>query len=616
MRLTYQQQLVGLDTTYRRSLQLDVRELTELHAANAGQPTLFVASGGGLAPAQVAADRHSATHGELGVAMTPLALVGEATVRRAAVVAISARAAHPDVGFALRAARLRHNYPVSLVTHRAIEDLDPALVQRLSSIVHVPILEQDGFLATNSVLSLATLFTRASDLNLNLPSTLPWMTNDAPTITTSQCLVLYGPGQRAAAIDLETRLYELGLVSVQVTDYRNFAHGRHTGFARNQAHTTVVSFASPRTAELANATLALLPQATTVIRLHSSLPEPSAALDLLVASMRVAGTTADRAGVNPAHPKVPIFGRRLYHLGAHRHLVLEEQGPIERKLAALGVAASNRLYEQYSDAFHGWMRELQALVFRAVVIDYDGTVCATRDRFGLPTTPVRDKLIQLLEDGMQVGFATGRGRSLHADLRQWIPTHLWPNVTLGLYNGSLVIDGLNMPVPEQEAVSPHLETLMARFGDEPLSTLMKVEARPQQVSIEPVTGTGIGIEAAAGWISECVARAPRLPLKSFRSGHSVDVVATSTSKVAVLEHLESHCNGPVLAIGDRGDIGGNDFELLAARRWSITVDRSSGDQTRCWNVAPAGASGPDALAAYLRWLKPWQSGWRFRPTTR
>jgi hypothetical protein len=616
MRPTYQEELGRLEATYQQSLRLDIGALADLHALTAGQPALFVASGGGLASAQIAAERHTATHGELGVALTPLALVGEATVRRAAVVVISARAAHPDIGFALRAARVRHNYPVSLVTHRALDELDYSLLRRLTSAVHIPSLGRDGFLATNSVLSLATLFTRSSDVTIELPEALPWLSAEALPITTERCLVLHGPGQRAAAIDLETRLSELGLASVQVADYRNFAHGRHTGFARNVEVTTVISLASPATLDLANATMDALPAESATMHLHSSLPEPAAALDLLVASMRVVGATASSVGLDPARPKVPAFGRRLYHLGAQRHVALEPHGPIERKLAALRVPQSAELAQRYSDALDHWLADLESHDLRGIVIDYDGTVCTTSERFDLPSPDVQRQLLRLLDGGLHIGFATGRGRSLHADLRRWVPRPLWDSITLGLYNGSVMVESLNAPVPARGPVCGELATLISRLDDEPLRGSMKIEDRAGQISIEPVTGAGIGVEATAGWVSECIARAPGLALKSFRSGHSVDVVDAATSKVRVLEWLEHTLDGEVLAIGDRGDAGGNDFELLSARPWTLSVDRCSGDRTRCWNLAPVGASGPDALVFYLRRLQRQRSGWRFRSSDR
>ncbi|MEM8620264.1 MAG: hypothetical protein AAGF73_11120 [Actinomycetota bacterium] len=250
------------------------------------------------------------------------------------------------------------------------------------------------------------------------------------------------------------------------------------------------------------------------------------------------------------------------------------------------------------------------------MIDYDGTACATSERFKLPTLEVQRELLRLLDGGLRIGFASGRGRSLYADLRRWVPSSQWDRITLGLYNGSLLVRSLRDEVSSPGPPTGALDSLVDRLRDEPLAGSMKINERAGQVSIEPVTGTGIGVEATANWVSACVNRAPRLALKSFQSGHSVDVIDTATSKVAVLDYLNDATGGNVLAIGDRGDDGGNDFELLSAQPWTLSVDRCSGDHTRCWNLAPVGVSGPPALVFYLKHLRPLRSGWHFRPPSR
>jgi hypothetical protein len=104
---------------------------------------------------------------------------------------------------------------------------------------------------------------------------------------TQNCLVLVGPGTEAAGIDLETRFSETGLAAAQLVDYRNFAHGRHYGLSRNQDHTTVVAFIAPEYADLANATLAQLPNEVPVIRIETYQEWPFGVLELLVGSMQL-----------------------------------------------------------------------------------------------------------------------------------------------------------------------------------------------------------------------------------------------------------------------------------------------------------------------------------------
>lgn len=610
MRPTYNAELARLRATYENARSVSLADMVELQASIAGQPAIFVASGGGFPVAQFAAERHTAVHGELASAVSPLVLVGEATVHRVAVIAISARAAHPDVGFALLAARTRHNYPTALVTHRDVADLSPALVRRLTHVVTVPNNGRDGFLATNSVLALATVFLRGAQPDLPLPPDLPNFDTAFQPIRHPRTLILYGAGQRSAAIDLDTRLSELGLSSCQTVDYRNFAHGRHTGLSRHLESTTVVAFSTAASSSLARATLSLLPDDLDVIEIHSALDEPVAALDLLAGSMRLLGATAGHQGLDPAKPQVPQYGRRLYHLGAQRHMKLEQHGPVERKLAEVGAPASPLLRNRYSHAFDEWKTAMKNARFSGVVLDYDGTVCSTRHRFELPDDEVQAQIVRILESGACVGFASGRGRSLYTDLRKWIPAEHWRRIPVGVYNGGNILSLDDEWTEVGSPVGP-LSSLLERLANEPLSELTKVDARAGQLSLEPVRNAGIGIGAVAKWLDDCMARAPALNLKLLKSGHSVDVVEPSVSKTRVLEAVANCCGGAVLAVGDRGEAGGNDYELLAAATTSVSVDRCSADPTRCWNVARPGQSGPDALVYYLRRLTPTSSGLRF-----
>ena len=109
-------------------------------------------------------------------------------------------------------------------------------------------------------------------------------------------------------------------------------------------------------------------------------------------------------------------------------------------------------------------------------------------------------------------------------------------------------------------------------------------------------------EALAQLIREVAARAPSLDVKCVQSAHSIDVVEAATSKRAVVETIGADCSGAILCIGDQGQEGGNDFELLACHPATLSVDRCSSDPTRCWNLGPPGERGPSILRRYLRSL--------------
>ncbi len=58
-------------------------------------------------------------------------------------------------------------------------------------------------------------------------------------------------------------------------------------------------------------------------------------------------------------------------------------------------------------------------------------------------------------------------------------------------------------------------------------------------------------------------------------------------------------NTEILRIGDAGQIGGNDFELLRDS-CSLSADRVSDSLSCCWNFAPSGVRQVDATFFYLK----------------
>lgn len=121
-----------------------------------------------------------------------------------------------------------------------------------------------------------------------------------------------------AAVDAESRLHESALASAQVTDWRNFAHGRHYWLARRWKSTAVLALVSPYSKELADRTLELLPTGTPVARLETNHLQAAASLNLLVKVMYLVGMLGKLNGVDPGRPVVPKFGRRIHHLNDDR----------------------------------------------------------------------------------------------------------------------------------------------------------------------------------------------------------------------------------------------------------------------------------------------------------
>jgi hypothetical protein len=162
---------------------------------------------------------------------------------------------------------------------------------------------------------------------------------------------------------------------------------------------------------------------------------------------------------------------------------------------------------------------------------------------------------------------------------------------------------LNAEMPDAMAPNPVLEELEDRVRKLVDGRSVLIERRTYQIQFQVTTGAEISTRGLAQLIREVAARTPRLDIKCVQSAHSIDVVEAATSKRTVVETLSADCSGAILCIGDQGQEGGNDFELLACRPTTLSVDRCSSDPTRCWNLGPPGERGPSILRRYLRGLR-------------
>lgn len=614
---SYESELAHLPTTFDWARHRDASQLRDALDSAVGLPTWYVGSGGTMAVAQYAAWLHNYRTGRPALARTSLGYISDRVASRSAVVIVSAGAKHPDTAAAVKAALERRVEHVVVVTERKSDELVGVLTHPRVLVVSLdrpgPI---DGFLATNSVMSMATTFAVAHLGAQSLPNQLPSLTDEGHTRTVLRLgdalIVLASSGVWGAAIDLETRLVETGLATVQTTDFRNFAHGRHLGLSRNQERTTVVAFSDRKSRSLATKTTAILPRDVPVLHVSSPLDEPIACLDLLGHSMQLVASVAAAANFDPARPAVPEFGRRLYHLKSSNRV---ERTPsthpaVLRKLEAAALPLDPLHIQTYTKALRSWLRTAEKSPISGLILDYDGTVCTTAGRFDPPGAKAKSEILRLLGLGVAVGFASGRGGSLPEGLRTWIPHELSDRVHVGMYNCSVIMRLDQESEPPNEgpfttaATRPFLRRLKARMGEADAA----VTIRPFQVSVNPNRGAAGLAPALAVAVAEVVAThnaSSGLTMKVVASAHSVDVVLETTSKNLLRRDIDEAATLPgfALAIGDQGGIGGNDFELLAATPLTLSVDQTSGDPTRCWNLDASTHYGPDALIRYLQAIR-------------
>lgn len=135
-------------------------------------------------------------------------------------------------------------------------------------------------------------------------------------------LVLYGGYGAPAAHDIESVLAESGMASAQVTDYRNFCHGRfifasnHTRHQKKnhslaESDAAVILLVSPAEEKIAdnirktveNGDWQVLPNETPIITIRTGYADPLAAIDLHIkASAFLADLGENHYGNNPFSP--------------------------------------------------------------------------------------------------------------------------------------------------------------------------------------------------------------------------------------------------------------------------------------------------------------------------
>lgn len=609
----YADELAELAQTYRTVRALGEEAMSGVACSQMEfnrRDAQFVGSGGAIAMAQLAASVHALSSTHLSRAVTPLNLVVGRGMRvtNTSVGLFSARARHPDVRLAARSARAQPGNRVVLFTQLHPEQVAPELAAVVDQIVTLPQTTLDGFLATNSIVAMATTWLRAA--GFDLPETLPMLEAGLSPwpADASRALVLYGPDQVAAAYDLEARLSETGLLDVQLADLRNMAHGRHVGLLAKATSTTVITLGDPGSHALVEKTLGALPAAIRVVDLSSSIEGPTGTLDTLIGCMRLVGQIGSSQGVDPGQPRVSLVGRRLYHLPWSR-LAGRPDGlrPARVKAVAAGMTVSNPAdLAAWTDAWRAWSSRVAGRRVGALVLDYDGTCVPTERRTSPPPPGVQSEVIRLLEHGVRVALASGRGPSVLEELRRWVPREHWETVVVGIYNGGVIC---KMTDEVERGTSATNELLAAanllRLGL--VGESWQVTARRCQVTVER-TGTAAADAAAA--VSAVLAPEFGTLLKVFESGHSVDVIPSLTSKRTVVDCLDIEPS-EILLIGDQGEVGGNDFELLSYSDLSLSVDRVSADGTRCWNLSEEGVSGPMLLVRYLQAVQTRDQGTRF-----
>ena len=610
----YQSELHQLAATYRWALSLDTRPLEDRLNALGQSSLLVVGSGGSQSTAQLISDLHQRRFGQLSKADTPL--IARSYLPRfssSAIALVSAGGRNPDIlGIAREAVESEPKSLIALCSSRnsPLSRIVNSFSRGFSFEFDLPG-GKDGFLATNSLLALSTVALAAygfgpHDVSLHgllgargLRHGLGQLNAQRRFFDCKYLVVLYGPESRVAAIDLESKLVEAGLVSVQLSDYRNFAHGRHHWIAKNP-NTAVVALAANEEIPLAALTLKLLPSTVPKHLLKTQYSAPTAWLALQEAVFELVAEYGKAKNIDPGRPGVPPFGRRVYHFNAFRK---KRESIVATSVRRKLLAADGLRPFTVDELNHGYNRlvtRISHAKFHGLILDYDGTICDSIDRFRpIPEATVR-ALCRITAAGFFVGVATGRGKSVREALQAALPKSHRQRVWIGYYNGGTIARLDDDAQPDiQSEISPELRAAANALG-KLKSPPVELAIRPQQITVECKTA----FDTYHLWhtVLQCLEESGLAGLKTVISTRSVDVIPVKTSKLAVLEKMKQVCpGGTFLCIGDKPRWPGNDAELLS-HEFSLSVDEVDAKPDGVWNAAPAGILGSAALRYYVQLL--------------
>jgi hydroxymethylpyrimidine pyrophosphatase-like HAD family hydrolase len=607
--------------------ELNTDDLTRFISNSYGTNLITVGSGGTFAAAKFAALLHE-EFGSMAKAITPLDAVDyRFPIRNTSAILLSASGQNRDI-------RTSFEYLAKLEPEQLIavclKSLSPlngiSNKYKYSSVLNFEKPHgKDGFLATNSLVAFMMILLKAynkfSDGAL-YKSVQPILPN-IKRIRKEQrkaalklsgvntWIVLHGHWGAVAADDLESRFSEAGLKSIQKVDFRNFAHGRHYWFSRNLGSTGVIALETLQDSELSRKTISLLPEAVPMVRFIGRNNGPLGSMELTIQSIILAEQLGLVIGVDPGRPHVPEYGRRIFHLSIPNSMRKENGTLKQEKYIAVRRKGGAKL-SILEKAYVKFISNITSQKFGGLILDFDGTILDFEDRLQSPKPEISLFLNAILEKNIQLGVASGRGKSLQVAMRKVIRKQYWPLVTLGYYNGAY-IDLLSSKF-DTRRTSSH------QSNQDSISKLYKIIKRLKRFE-SSISASQISIrfdskhdrtlfsDNILGW-------ANKFPdLEVLESAHSFDVIKKGVSKQLLVKQvkqkvIEVDGQYSVLCMGDKGQWPGNDF-LLLNEPFSLSVDEVSTDLDSCWNLSPAGQRGVQAAISYFHRISIYRNYFKF-----
>ncbi len=261
------------------------------------------------------------------------------------------------------------------------------------------------------------------------------------------------------------------------------------------------------------------------------------------------------------------------------------------------ISSDNKKLKTQLNHLRIFTKKLSTVKFGSIIFDYDGTLCNTENRFNGLSKNIGNLLTTLLKNGINIGIATGRGKSVRNELQKIIPKNYWEKILICYYNGS-EIGRLNENFIPDKNINDEKEI------SEILPILKNVTYLPKNTMLEKRSHQ-ISIRLLENEVPKIFSDIKKTlcdfkTIKILKSQNSIDVVHKSSSKLNLFRIIKSNTSPTlsVLCIGDQGEFPGNDYELLNSE-FSLSVDKVSDDMNSCWNLLPINVIGEKGVLSYL-----------------
>ncbi|MGB7244295.1 MAG: hypothetical protein WBC93_19700 [Sulfitobacter sp.] len=542
----------------------------------------------------------------------------------------SASANNADIAATARAARDRGCTSIVLCTSNADGAVATWVRKNGGQVYATPVAElKDGYLATHSLVSTCVGLLLAAEILSDDPVLEADRLSEVETRIASYLdpdakialqktfsglwgettlIVIADPLLRPLSLLLETSLWEASLCPVQVTNMRNFAHGRHSWIHHHGDKTVILGLTGQSSMPSWQSIVKALPSTDGVLDFDFAGCGHRVNLLALIDGLFWIEAIGAVVGIDPGKPGIGDFGRAMYEDKSLKEMAdILPPAVRQKRMAAARAGRATHAPDELFTSFSAKVGKLASADIGAVVMDFDGTVVETSERLDAPSQEILNEFERLDKLGLAIGFASGRGGSLGEQLRRDLPESLISKIVVGYFNGGHLLSAdVDLDI-DRPARDPVIEEVAAWLASEPnLMRSSKLNPKEVQLSIgfrELIKPTSFNVR-----ILECPAvREGRVNILS--SGHSFDIIPAASNKLSVVAALEQSV-GPgreVLSIGDSGTRLGNDYSLLT-REFGISVGGVCPSPNGCWSLFGSRLTGPQALLKILRSVLPSKSG--------